>query len=107
MFKKLAQKLITERQKRSNAAIDPISSDFDVRKKIFLNKMTHDALKMYERQTDISNFSKLVLSDPENTSHNRLMDALFREGVIDPFEDKKLEELSDNSKFLRDLGLLD
>lgn len=107
MFKKLAQKLIQERQKRSNAAINPIDVDFDNRKSVFLDKLTRSAVNMYERKCDIKNFTRLVLSNPENNSHDRLMDELFAQGVIDPLEDEKLLELSDNSRFLRDLGLLD
>lgn len=107
MFKKLAQKLIQEREKRSGAATNPLEVDFDNRKHVFLNKLTKSAVDMYERKCDIRNFSKLVLSNPENTSHNRLVDELFKQGVIDPADEEKLFELSDNSRFLRDLGLLD
>lgn len=107
MFKKLAQKLILERERRSSAAINPLEVDFDDRKKDFLKKLTNSAINMYERNCDIKNFSKLVLSDPKNTSHDRLMSELFRQGVIDPLEDEKLMQLSDNRKFLRDLGLTD
>lgn len=107
MFKKLAQKLYSEREKRSSAAINPMEVDFDSRKKVFLNKLTQSAVNLYERQNDIKNFSKLVLSNPENNSHNQIVDELFSKGIIDPFEDEKLLELSDNSRFLRDLGLLD
>lgn len=107
MFKKLVQKLHSEKLKRSNAAINPLEVDFDDRKKEFLNKLTKNAVNMYERQHDIKNFSKLVLSDPENQSHNDIVDELFSKGIIDPLEDEKLLKLSDNSRFLRDLGLLD
>ena len=107
MFKKLAQKLSLEREKKSNTAINPIDVDFDERKGIFLKNMTQNALKMYEKNCDIKNFSKLVLSNPENTSHNELVDELFKKGTTDPFEDEKLFELSNNKRFLRDLGLLD
>lgn len=62
---------------------------------------------MYERKCDIKNFTKLALSDPENDSHNKIMDELFAKGVIDPSEDEKLLELSDNTRFLKDLGLID
>lgn len=62
---------------------------------------------MYERNCDIKNFSKLVLSNPENDSHNKIMDELFSRGVVDPFDDERLLELSDNSRFLRDLGLIE
>lgn len=107
MFKKLAQKLQTDRQKYSNAAINPLEVDFDDRKNEFLKKLTHNALNMYERQNDIKNFSKLVLSNPENQSHNQIVDELFSKGIIDPLEDDKLFHLSDNTRFLRELGLLD
>lgn len=107
MFKKLAQRLATERENRSNAAFNPLEVDFDDRKNAFLKKLTHSALNMYERQNDVKKFSKLVLSNPENQSHNQIVDELFSKGIIDPLEDDKLFHLSDNTRFLRDLGLLD
>lgn len=68
--------------------------------------MSKKAVELYERQTEINNFSKLVLSNPENKSHNKMVERLFNEGVADPFVDEKLADLADNQKFLRDLGLL-
>ncbi len=107
MFEKLVQKLNIEREKTSNAAINPIDVDFDSRKNDFLSKLTKNALNMYERKCDIKNFTKLALSDPENTSHNEIVNELFSKGVIDASDDEKLLELSDNTRFLRDLGLID
>lgn len=103
IFKKLAHKLAQERERQTSVATNPLEVDFDDRKNLFLNKMTHSALDMYERQCDIKNFSKLVLSNPENDSHSKIMDELFSNGVKDPFDD--LSQLSDNKRFLRDLGL--
>lgn len=99
VFRKLAQKLVKERQKQALAASNPFSDE----KRVFLNKMTHSALNLYERKCDIKNFSKLVLSDPENLSHNAIMREQFSNGVKDPFAD--FEKLSENEKFWRDLGL--
>ena len=62
---------------------------------------------MYEKKSDIKKFTKLVLSNPENKSHNKLVDALFTHGCISAQDDEKLKELSDNQKFLKDLGLVD
>ena len=59
------------------------------------------------RNCDVRNFTKLALSNPENQSHNEIMDELFSQGVIDPSDDEKLMELSNNSRFLRDLGLIE
>lgn len=107
MFKKLAQKLNLEKKKHSSAAINPLDVDFEGRESVFLDKLTRTAVNMYERKCDIKNFTKLALSDPENDSHNKIMDELFAKGVIDPSEDEKLLELSDNTRFLKDLGLID
>ncbi len=107
MFKKLAQKLNLEKNKKSSAAINPLDVDFEGRKSVFLDKLTRTAVNMYERKCDIKNFTKLALSDPENNSHNKIMDELFSKGVIDPSDDERLLELSDNSRFLKDLGLID
>ena len=87
--------------------IKPIDVNFDISKNEFLDNLTKHAVKLYEKKCDIKNFSKLVLSNPENTSHNELVEELFQKGVIDPLEDEKLEKLADNSRFLRDLGLLE
>ncbi len=107
MFKKLAQKLNLEKKKQSSVVINPLDVDFEGRKSVFLDKLTRTAVNMYERKCDIKNFTKLALSDPENNSHNKIMDELFAKGVIDPSEDEKLLELSDNTRFLKDLGLID
>ena len=104
VFKKLAQKLASDRQKYTGTATNPIDS-FD--KHAFLNKLTNNAVELYERKSDIKKFTKLVLSDPENTSHNNIVNSLFSKGAIDPEDDEKLMELSDNKRFLKDLGLLD
>ena len=107
IFKKLAQKLNTRKVKNIAGMINPVDVDFDAPKNEFLNTLTKDVLKMYEKKCDIKNFSSLVLANPENLSHNEMVEKLFDSGVIDPFEDDKLQHLADNAKLLRDLGLSD
>ncbi len=107
MFKKLAQKLTLEREKHNSVATNPLSVDFDSKKSVFLNKLTKTAVNLYERNCDIKNFTKLALSDPENNSHDEIMTQLFSKGVVDPSDDERLMELSENSRFLRDLGLIE
>lgn len=108
LFKQLSEKLSTKGKKVSNQGmIKPIDVNFDISKNEFLDNLTKHAVKLYEKKCDIKNFSKLVLSNPENTSHNELVEELFQKGVSDPLEDEKLEKLADNSRFLRDLGLLE
>lgn len=105
MFKKLVEKLYKEKQKHTSTATNPLNVDFEERKNVFLNKLTQKTLNLYEKQCDIKKFTKLALSNPENNSHNKIMEELFSKGIIDPTEDEKLLELSDNRRFLRDLGL--
>lgn len=107
MFKKLAQKLRDYNTKSNTApATLPFGEAFVTPKNEYLKDMTKKAVKLYEKQTDINNFSKLVLSNPENKSHNYMVKKLFDDGVADPFVDEKLAELANNQKFLKDLGLL-
>lgn len=110
IFKKISEKFNTGKKKISSGGMtSPIEfdSNFDASKNEFLDSLTKKAVKLYEKQTDIKNFSKLVLSNPENHSHEQIVNELLHKGVIDPLEDEKLEKLADNSRFLKDLGLLD
>lgn len=110
MFKKLAKQL-----RADNLAEDacfpmgsPVRSLKEETKNNFLRSLSRHALNLYERKTDINNFTRLALSDPDNTSHNEIVDQLFgKEGYKDPFEDEALFSLSENEKFLKDLGLRD
>lgn len=106
MFKKLAQQLKCNSKINSTCSTNPVTDEFLAPKSVFLKNLSEQALKLYEKQTDIKNFSKLVLSDPDDLSHNKMVEDLFESGVADPFVDDKLEMLANNEKFLRDLGLM-
>ena len=105
MFKKLVSQFNIKSKKAANQGmINPIEH-CNTLKNEFLDGLSLKALKIYEKEQDIKNFSKLVLSDlADNTDEARLKE-LFESGVTDPFEDEKLAQLADNEKFLRDLGL--
>lgn len=106
MFKKLAERLNIANARKINYKMTvPFEKRYP--KEEFLNGLTQRAVDMYEKQCDINRFTELALSDPENMSHNQIMDELFADGVVDPFLDEKLDMLSDNRRFLRDLGLID
>lgn len=107
MFKKLAEKLVHDRERHSSVALNPIEVDFEQRQSVFLKHLTKTAVNMYERKSDIKKFTKLVLSDPENKSHNKLVDALFSHGCVSAEDEERLNELSNNQKFLKDLGLVE
>ncbi|MBR6099158.1 hypothetical protein IKP85_05365 [bacterium] len=103
IFDMLAQKLNIKNSKHQIAgATNPIEENSGNE---FLNTMSKHALKLYEKQCDIKNFTKLALSDPENTSHNERVEQLLKDGVFDPLEDTVIEELAKNKELWDDLGL--
>lgn len=100
IFDKLAQKLNIKNDKRSiNGVTNPIEDNE------FLTSMSKHALKLYEKQCDIKNFTKLALSSPDDTSHNERVEQLLKDGVFDPLEDTVIEELAKNKDLWDDLGL--
>ncbi len=107
MFKKLAKQLKASRSGNSCFPMDSPVDDLKIEtKKSFLQGLSRHALNLYERKTDITNFTRLALSNPENNSHNEIVDELFnKEGMVDPFSDDALFALTENKKFLKDLGL--
>ena len=109
MFKRLAKQLKAERVENSYFPMtSPVDSLKEQTKSSFLRSLSKHALNLYERKTDINNFTRLALSDPENSSHNQIVNELFgEEGVVDPFAEDALFTLSENERFLKDLGLKD
>lgn len=107
MFKKLAKQLKAANDENSCFPMSsPVNSLKEEAKTAFLKGLSKHALNLYERKTDITNFTKLALSNPENTTHNKIVDDLFRSnGTVDPFSEDALFSLSENEKFLKDLGL--
>jgi hypothetical protein len=107
MFKKLAKQLKSENMELSCFPMgSPIKTLKENTKNSFLKGLSRHALSLYERKTDVNNFTKLALSNPENKSHEAIVDSLFREeNIIDPFSEEALFTLSENERFLKDLGL--
>ncbi|MBQ3311100.1 hypothetical protein IJG72_03395 [bacterium] len=76
-----------------------------------INDISRDAYYLYQREKDISNYSKMVLEDlDKDTSYNEQVESLLAQGVIDPFIIDDIENLSkdllDNKRFLKDLDIL-
>ena len=86
-------------RRNSNNIVD--NSNFLIDSSDISNK----AMQMYQRELDIKNFTQLATSDPENTSHEKLMEELFSKGVVDVFEDSTIASLSTNKSLIDDLGL--
>lgn len=100
MFKKLASQLnIVKSNDKNNVATSPFESLKNSAQKIFLKSLSEHALNLYQRKTDINNFTMLALSNPEDTTHNDLV----KEKELDEYD--VLFDLTNNEEFLKDLGL--
>ncbi len=68
------------------------------------SNISEDALKLYEKESDIKKFTQLTLSDPENNSHNRLVfENLLSNGVSLSDSADIIEALLNNDEFLSDI----
>ena len=97
MLKKLANKM-NNNEKRDCLSSSPFEQLKQNPQRNLLKKLSERALKLYEKKTDIKKFTKLVLSDPEDLSHNKLVEEQKDEYDI-------LFDLTNNEEFLKDLGL--
>lgn len=69
------------------------------------SEISSNAMKLFLKDLDIKNFTKIATSDKEDLSHLERMKELFSSGVVDVFEDDVLSELVTNSKLWDDLEL--
>lgn len=66
--------------------------------------LSNEAVNLYQKEQDIRKFSTLVMSDPQDLSHEAIIDNLFSEGVCDPLSDEIMSELANNKNLLKDLS---
>lgn len=67
--------------------------------------ISNEALKLYQKEQDVKQFNNLAMSNPDDLSHEQIIDNLFKKGLSDPFSDDALSGLVNNQKLLSDLGL--
>ena len=106
IFDILSKKLSSKVSKSgSQYATNTFDCNCDSLENRFLSKMSNNALNLYEKQCEIKNLTKLVLSNPENTSHNDLVAELLKDNILDPLEDDVIKNLAENKELLDDLDL--
>lgn len=92
----------------SKVTTNPIKNPYqNIDKNLLIDEtaISNTAIQLYQREQDVSKFNALAMSDPENMSHEEIVDSLFSNGVTDPFSDEALSNLTSNEKLLSDLGL--
>ena len=100
MLKRIVGQLnLKSSQKYDSFATSPLEEAKQTEHKNLLKTLSERALNLYQKRTDIKNFTKLALSNPEDLSHNELV----KEKELDEYD--LLFDLTNNEEFLKDLGL--
>lgn len=92
----------------SGVVTNPINNPYkNTDKNLLIDEtaISNEAINLYQRDQDISNFSKLAMSDPQDLSHEEIIANLFDKGVNDPFSDQALQEVAGSQRLLDDLSL--
>ena len=96
----------------SNVVTNPIGNNNPYTKEAKFNfvdvsAISKDAYYLYQREQDVNYFNKIALSGMEDTSYNDQVEALFAQGVTDPFTVDDTEKLAnvllENDDFLKDI----
>ncbi len=91
----------------SGVVTNPINNPYkNLDKSLLIDEtaISKEAINLYQKEQDIQRFSALVMSDPEDMSHEQIVSGLFEKGVKDIFSDETIEELSQNNKLLEDIS---
>ena len=96
----------------ANVVTNPIGNNNPYTKEAKLNfidvsAISKDAYYLYQREQDVNYFNKIALSGMNDNSYNDRVEALFAQGVTDPFTvddtDKLANVLLENDDFLKDI----
>ena len=72
-----------------------------------VSTISQDAYYLYQREKDIQHFNDIALAGMNDTSYNDRVEALFAQGVMDPFLVDNTEALADdlfsNEEFVKDI----
>jgi hypothetical protein len=69
------------------------------------SRISDDAIRLYEREKDVSKFSKIVLSDEDDNSANSIFLQKVFGGDFSIDSDAALHALLDNKDFLSDVEI--
>ena len=67
------------------------------------SNISKEAIKLYQRDLEVKKFSFLALSNPEDTSHNKLVMEKVFQADDGEFSEKVIEGMFNNRNFLKDL----
>lgn len=91
----------------SGVTTNPINNPYrNIDRNLLIDEtmVSNEAVNLYQKEQEIKQFSTLAMSNPEDLSHEEIIQGLFNKGVIDPLSDEAAESLSVNQRLLDDLS---
>jgi len=100
----------TDKQLESIGSVvtNPINNPYKNADKNLLideTSLSEEAVKLYQKEQDVKQFTNLAMSDPQDLSHEDIISNLFSNGVTDLLSDENFSKLAENSSLLNDLEL--
>lgn len=89
-------------------ATNPINNPYkNIDRNLLIDEtaISMEAVNLYQKEQDLMKFNTIAMSNPEDMSHEQIVEGLFNKGVSDLFSDEVLEGLTDNPDLLSDLDL--
>lgn len=102
----LSNSQLNEKIGVSGIVTNPINNPYkNIDRSLLIDEtaISDTAVKLYEKEQDVSKFNTLAMSNPEDLSHEEIVANLFNKGVSDPFSDATIASLANNQKLLNDL----
>lgn len=78
-------------------------ADIDKTLLIDESNISKEAIKLYQRDLDVKKFTGLAMSDPQDTTHNKLVVEKVFGAEDEKFDNTVIEGMFNNRNFLKDL----
>lgn len=93
----------------SSVTTNPIKNPYqNTDKNLFIDEsyISNEAINLYEKEQEVQKFTNLALSDPEDLSHEQIIEGLFNKGVCNPFSDETISETANSQQLIKDISSL-
>ncbi len=92
----------------SGVATNPINNPYkNIDRNLLIDEtaISDEAVNLYQKEQDVKQFSTLAMSNPEDLSHEEIINSLFKSGASDLFSDEAMQELAGNTRLLDDIAM--
>lgn len=91
----------------SGVVTNPIHSPYkNIDKNLLIDEtaISDEAVILYEKEQDIQKFNSLAMSNPDDLTHEEIVEGLFSKGITDPFSNEVIGAVASNKQLIEDLS---